>query len=89
MERKRRFRIPIYVKTIFLIVFLASLVVITAMSYFSIVLDRNNYNSFTSTATRLSETTSEVINKDDVKYLKDQILQKYLLYLSCHLYQGD
>ncbi len=73
MERKRRFRIPIYVKTIFLIVFLASLVVITAMSYFSIVLDKNNYNSFTSTATRLSETTSEVINKDDVKYLKDKI----------------
>lgn len=56
-----------------MIVIFALVIVEVSVAYYAIMMSRTNENTYKSIADSISATTAEVVNVDDVKYLKDQI----------------
>ena len=72
-KTKRKFRFPILVKTILLIFVFAMVIVEIAMTYYSLVMQNRNIQTYSNFADSLSATTSEVVNKDDCNTLQKKI----------------
>ena len=72
-QRKKRFRFPIALKAILMIVVFALVIVEVSVAYYSIMMSKTNQTTYMSIANSVSATTAEVVDVDDVKYLKDQI----------------
>ena len=75
-KKKRRFRFPILVKTIVLILVLAAIVVEVSVAYYSIVMSNVNQDNYKMIANNLAETTAKVVNTDDIQYLKNEVKPK-------------
>ena len=73
MKEKRRFRFPIRVKTVLMIVLFALVIVEVAMTFYSVIMSSNNKESSMKNADNLSGTISEVLDVDKVEHLKNEV----------------
>ena len=72
-KTKRRLRYPIRYKAITLIVVLALVIIEIAMTYYSLAISKKNRETYKQIANDISGSVALTVNKDDVKYLKEQI----------------
>lgn len=73
MEKKRRLRIPIRLKTAIMILVFALAIVEISMTYFTLVSSRTNRNNYMKTADNISKTVANIIDVDDFLTLKNQV----------------
>lgn len=76
-KEKKPFRLPIIAKAGILVAVLSVVLVLVPMVYFTLVTKRTNENNYRKIATNTANTISEVVDIDDVKYLKDKIKSIY------------
>lgn len=75
-KEKRKFRFPIKVKTIVLILVLSLIVIETAVAYYAVMTSRANQKTYKSIAKDISSSVAQVVDVEDVKYLKNQVKTK-------------
>ena len=74
---KRTFKISIRLKTGLMMVFLALMITIVAMGYFSMVTSDRNIAHYKSVANNISATIAATVNVDDFNEIKDEVSHIY------------
>ena len=72
-QNKKHLRFPIRLKAIVMIVALAIVIVEVSVAYYSVVMNRVNRENYMAIADSISGTVAQVVNVEDVKYIKNEI----------------
>ena len=70
---KRKIRFPIRAKTILMIFVLALVIIEVSVAYYSVVMNRVNKETYMKISDSISGSVAQVVNVDDVKYIKDEV----------------
>ena len=76
-KKKKKFRLPILVKTIIIIIVFGAVLVETAMVFFSLTSSNSNKKAYKQAATELAETVALSIDTTKVKKVTDDVIDIY------------
>ena len=76
-KKKRRFKLPILVKTAIMVFVFALAIVEIAMTYYSVVMSNRNQETAKNFTTSLSATVAETIDTKDYKIVHDKVDEIY------------